>query len=195
MDPTSALNEHHSETSEIHSCCSRCELMGFKGCLDTVRAACLSYLYMREVACPKQAFHRGPWHRWWCLRRWLCNHGDSCRRPVTPACSRILSDWHSWCCLGQSRPLSVFLQRVERFQVTRQRVLVGFIGHEHLQINRCIFMGPNNGYIYYLSIKGLTLNTPDEAMRLQSESWKTKRTTRQADTTASQLVCSTVITQ
>lgn len=56
-------------------------------------------------------------------------------------------------------------------------------------------MSPNNGYIYYLSIKGLTLNTPDEAMRLQSESWKTKRTTRQAGTTVSQLVCSTVITQ
>lgn len=120
------------QTSEIHSCCRQCELIRFKGCLDTVRGACLSYLYMREVACPKRAFHRGPWHRWWCPYQRLCNHGDSCRRLVTPACSRNLSDWHSWCCPGQSRPLLVFLQRVEGFQVTWQRVLVGFIEHVHL---------------------------------------------------------------
>lgn len=92
-----------------------CDLICFKGGECVILDACLFYLYMKEEICPKPAFHRGPWCRWWCLRQWLCNHGDSCMRLVTPACSRNLSDWHSWCSRGQSRTPLVFLWRAEGF--------------------------------------------------------------------------------
>lgn len=143
VDPTSALNELPSETLQIYSCCGWCELICCQGCLHTLLNACLSYLYMREVIYPKRAFHRDPWHRWWCHHQWLCNHGDNCRRPGTPACSRNLSDWRSWCCPGQSRPLLVFLRGWKDFRWLGKESQNTCIYH----IKRCIFMCPNILYV------------------------------------------------